>query len=135
MTTKALQYFVNKPCSVFVEPTARQLNEKQAISYFLGVIESIDDSGVMMRHPATGCKNFFFRNYVVGICEEEILDPANPNDAKAIEQYKQKADKVAQPPAPPPPQEDVHQTEVNDSPFVDINAITELAKRAKKSLK
>ncbi len=149
MQHKVLQQFVGKPCSIFVEPNARQLNEKQAINYYLGVVESVDADGVLMRHPGTGCRNFFFMRYVVGLCEEEILDPNNPDDAKVIEQYKKQVDKeeakqpappqMPRPPMPPmpaqPPKEDLHQQQVGDSPFVELNAIQELAKRAKSNIK
>lgn len=142
MLHKQLQYFVGRPCSIFVEPTSRQLQEKQAIGYFVGYVVSIDDVGVTIKYP-DGRHGFFFMRYVVGICEEEILDPNDPEDAKIIEQYKKQVEKeatkqTAPPPMPQPPQppkEDLHQTQVGDSPFVELGAIQELAKRAKNSIK
>jgi hypothetical protein len=144
MIHKSLQNFIGKPCSIFVEPTARQVSERQAVRYFAGIMESIDDLGVTIR-TVSGKMNFFFSRYIIGICEEEILDPNNPEDAKLIEQYmaeaegKKKPVPAPQPPAPPappaPPKEDLHQAEVNNSPFVDLNSIQELARRAKSGMK
>ena len=139
MIPKHLQYFVGRPCSIFVEPTSRQLQEKQAIGYFVGYVVSLDDLGVTIKYP-DGRQGFFFMRNVLGICEEEILDPNNPEDAKIIEQYKKQVEKVdTKPQAPPPPlqppKEDLHQTPGRGLPFVEPPAIPEPAKRAKNSIK
>ena len=42
--------------------------------------------GIETIHPITNCKNFFFFNNIVGICEEQKLDPENPEHQEIIKE-------------------------------------------------
>lgn len=76
-----LEYFINKPCTVFTSPTNRNFKEEnpqtfpaQVLAYFTGFIESIDDIGIMLR-GVNNKKTFLFMHNVVGIAEEEVELP------------------------------------------------------------
>lgn len=56
--------------------------------YFVGVIESIDNKGILLTQATTGLKTYFFLESVIAIAEEELLDPDNPEDLKEIEKFK-----------------------------------------------
>ena len=92
-----LSYFKGKICSIFTQPINRnfyQENPKnflqQNIMYFVGVVEDVDESGILFQNLQTGLKSFFFKNSLVAICEEEVLDPSNQQDAKVINEIKDK---------------------------------------------
>lgn len=135
-----LSYYLNKIVTVHTGGLNRQYGEKERIDYFVGRLISGDRDGFTIAHPMTGARSYFSHKGVVGIAEEIELDPANPEHADMIRKYQEnktkQAAKVVAPPAPPPPQqEDLHQTEIDNSPFVDVAAIQELAKRAKSTFK
>ena len=82
---KNIQYFVGKVCTVFVGNIARDFNPEQFSNYFVGKVEAIDEKGILTAHVGTGCKNYFLLNNVIGIAEEQLLYPDDPEDAKVIE--------------------------------------------------
>ena len=73
-----LNYFINKPVTVFTNNTGRKFSDEQFNDYFTGICVSVDEDGIETIHPITGCKNLFLLNSIVGICEEQQLDPENP---------------------------------------------------------
>lgn len=95
MNRKQLQYFEGKPCTIFTTPINRDFKEEnpntfpqQSYHYFLGIVDSVDDNGVMMRQLTTNLKSFFFFPHIVGIAEEEVLNPDNEQHAKVINSMK-----------------------------------------------
>ena len=90
LTIQNLNYFVNKICTIFVVGIQRQFDAQQFNDYFIGRVDSINEDGIMTTHPITGCKNYYGMNNVVGICEEQFLDPTNPSDAEIINEIKKK---------------------------------------------
>ena len=79
-------------CTIFTTPTNRNFKDEnpktfveQSYFYFLGVIEAIDDDGILVTQNETGLKSYFFKHSIVGISEEEILYPENEKDAAIIE--------------------------------------------------
>lgn len=135
MRSKVLEYFIGKVCTIFTGPINRTFQEQQLLDYFVGVVDAVDENGILMTHTITGAKNFYFFPNILSISEEQLLDPADPEDAKMIEEIKKskQGEQAKTPPPPPPVKEDVHETEVNESPFVDVSAIHALAQRAKQS--
>ena len=136
-----LQYFVGKICTIFTAPINREFNERQNVDYFVGRVDGFDDKGILMSHVVSNCKNFYFFQNVISIAEEQLVDSDDPI-LKEYESIKeQKKDQVTQPQPQPQPQPQqlepqhaqYHEEEVNDSPFVDIAAISDLAKKAKES--
>lgn len=114
----AYDHFIGKICTVFVGPTALVLSPTQFNDYFVGLVDALDDTGILTTHPLTGCKNFFPWGEVVGICEEQVLNPANPEDAKIIKELKAKPQPLA----------------VKPASLVDIEQITQLAGLGKELL-
>ena len=133
MTPKSLESFIGKVCSVFTVPGGRSLDGEEWVTYHVGTVESIDQYGVLVRSIRTGRANFYFRDKIIGLCEEhvEVLDLDNPEHAKAIQNMQRPPKQRQQSPI----KEEMHQQEANNSPFVDIGAISELAKRAKTQFK
>lgn len=93
-----LQYFIGKVCTLFVHPISRDFKTenpasypKQIYVYFVGLIDSIDKSGVWMTQLQTSLKTFWKWESVVGIAEEQVLDPNNEKDAEEIKQLKEKS--------------------------------------------
>lgn len=91
MNIRKLQYFVGKACTIFTTPINRNYKDenpgtfpKQMIVYFTGFVSEIDDSGVWLTNPMTGKQSFWAMTHLVGIAEEEVLDPKK--DAAEIAQ-------------------------------------------------
>ena len=93
----SLNYFKGKVCSVFTRSINRNFHQEnpktflqQNVMYFVGVIEEVDDNGILMTQLQTGLKNYFFLSGLVAICEEEVLQPKNEKDAAIINNIKDK---------------------------------------------
>lgn len=97
MKNKNLDVFLNKICTIFTVPTNRDFKSENPTTfpqpifhYFVGKIIEIDENGILIQqwNNSKKLKSYFFMDHVVCISEEEILDPTNPEDSKAIEEYK-----------------------------------------------
>jgi hypothetical protein len=100
-----LKYFEGKICSVFTSQTARDLFKEDPkgyvqilFRYFMGEIESISESGVIIKQLPKQLRTWVALPHVVAIAEEEVLDPDNPKDAKYIQECLDRAKKVENPP-------------------------------------
>ena len=87
-----INYFIGKICSVFATHNNRDLKAEDTenypasyLRYFLGVVESIDEDGLLLTQASKGLKVFIMKNHIVAIAEEEVLNPESPADAKIIE--------------------------------------------------
>ena len=118
-TIKSLEYFVGKVCTVFVTEMPKHFTHQQFNDYFVGLVESASEDGVVTLHPITGSKNFFPYSHIMGISEEQVLDPSQPDQAELIEELKQKG--VV-------PSMEMKETE---SSFADIDMMASLARQAK----
>jgi hypothetical protein len=90
-----LTHFIGKVCTVFTVPINRDYQKEnpktypqQLYAYFMGVVESIDQHGVMLTQLLTGKKTFFYHSSIVGIAEEEVIDPEDPNNKQIMEEMK-----------------------------------------------
>ena len=88
-----LDYFIGKICTVFTSPINRNYKEEQLHNYFLGIVESVDEVGISLKQLTGNLKTFLFLRNIVGIAEEEVLDPDNPEDAETIGRLKEAARK------------------------------------------
>lgn len=97
MTTKGLEYFVGKICTVFTVPTNRDFKSENPqtfpqpmFHYFVGKVTEVNQNGIFIEQWNSDKKlrSFFFANHIIGLSEEEILDPSNPKDREVIEDYK-----------------------------------------------
>jgi hypothetical protein len=113
---KALQYFVGKVCTVFIGGSLnRSFSDQQFTDYFVGVVESITPDAVFTSHPVTGCRNYYPLTAVIGICEEQVLDPGKPEEAEFIQELKQQG-----------VQPNLDLTRSTESPFTDIDVLADL---------
>ena len=92
MKNENLKYFIGRVCSIFTNQTNRNFSEEnpktalqQTHTYFVGIVEDIDDRGVLIKQIMTGMKSYFFMDSLVAISEEQVLNPENEKDAKVIE--------------------------------------------------
>lgn len=118
-TIKSLEYFVGKACTVFVTGMPKHFNHEQFNDYFVGVVESANEDALVTVHPITGCKNYFPYAHIMGISEEQVLDPSQPEQAKFIEDLKQKGIVPSM------------EIKENNSSFADIDLMASLARQAK----
>ena len=101
MVNQNLLYFKGKICSIFTRGINRNFKDESPASfmeqnmiYFVGVIDEIDDKGIMVSQVLTGLKTYFFLNSVVSISEEEMLNPSDEKDAATIEEIKTKNEEL-----------------------------------------
>lgn len=118
---ESLQYFVGKPCTVTTVQINFRFKEEQMMDYFMGIINSIDDHGILMTHVLTKCKNYIFFPHIVSIAEEQALYDNNPEHAKIIEQYRKEKPITAT------------KTIISEDKFVNPAALADIAKKAKES--
>jgi hypothetical protein len=81
-----LKDLIGKPVTIFTENIGRNFNDSQYNDYFTGILTSCDNDILETVHPITKCKNLFFIKNIIGICEEQHLDPDNPEHQKIINQ-------------------------------------------------
>lgn len=112
------RHFIEKPITIFTIHTGRKFTEEQFNDYFTGICKNIYIDGIETIHPITGCKNFFFFSNIVGICEEQQLDPDNPEHQDIIKEFKSnKSDKPID-----------KNLVFNDGEKIDINSLNSLIK-------
>lgn len=116
------KYFIGKPCTVSTLQINFRFKEEQMMDYFMGIIDSIDEHGILMTHPVTKCKNYIFLQYVVGIAEEQVLYEDNPEHAKIIDEYRKEKPITAP-----------KRTITTESQFINPTAMADIAKKAKEA--
>jgi hypothetical protein len=117
---KHLKYFIGKAVTVITTAINRDFDERQKCDYFLGVVESVDELGIMTLHPITGCKNYYFYSQICAISEEQVLHPEKPEDAELIAELKERQNKpIVVPPVETP----------TNNPFVDVDSLSQMRKR------
>lgn len=119
-TVKRMQEcFAGKVCTVMTRSSCKSnFTEAQFTDYFTGIVESLDEDGLFVRHHITGCKSFFPMDGVVAILEEQTVTQDDPNFKKVAEEF----DKVVSQSKPRP---------TNPSPYVDQDLLASLAKQAR----
>ena len=121
MKSKQLQQFVGKVCTIFTTPINRDYSSENPktyietlIKYFTGIVENIDDYGVLIRQLDGGLKSFFLLDNIIGISEEKCLNPEEPEDLKIIESLQPIID-----------------SQMKSGPLIDPQGMSELIKRIK----
>lgn len=79
-----LQYFAGKPVTVFTRPINMPLTPEGVVKYCVGIVESIDDAGIMLISQG-GSKTYFYHESVCFIAEEkvEIVDESPEQSVSA----------------------------------------------------
>jgi hypothetical protein len=118
-----LKYFVGKVCTITTIQINFRYNVEQMLDYFSGIIEEIDDHGILMHHPLTKCKNYILFPYVVSISEEQVLFEDNPEQKKIIDEYRKEK-----------PITSAKRTLSPGATFINPTALAEIAKQAKEAM-
>jgi hypothetical protein len=141
MKPKQLEYFLNKICTIFTIPINRDFKSENPTTfpqpifhYFVGKILEIDDKGMFVQQWNSNKKlrSYFFLDHVVGICEEEVLDPSSPEDAKLIEEYKKINEKAVNQAEKKHEELKVQQEIIRKNPELDISSLINLSKKINK---
>lgn len=121
-TVKKIQdKFVGKVCTVIMAQLSKNdFTESQFADFFTGVINEIDEDGILMTHTITGCKNYYMMGMVGCIIEEQVLYDDKPEHKSIIEQMKNK--KFAQ-----------EKSKTNDETLINIDELSALADNKGKS--
>jgi hypothetical protein len=129
ITSAHLKYFLGKVCTIFTTQINRDFRTENpqkypmmVYQYFIGYVEAIDDTGVLIKQAATGLKTFLFLDHVVGIAEEEV-EELKPEEVQILNAQ-------AQEEAPP-----AFAMPATDGQTVDVDALANLAKKAKEAFK
>ena len=142
-----LRHFVGRVCTVHTRPTNWKHDQQQSLDYFMGVVDSIDALGMMLTNVINRNKTYIFLEAIIAIAEETVIDPADPSQVKAAEEYeKKKAEIVKDNPSlqtskpkpvapPPPPPQSSCGGGCGSSSFMDIKNITQIAGQAREKLK
>lgn len=119
----SLDYFKNKICTVFTVPFNRDFKSENPktfpqpmFHYFVGKVTDIDTKGIWLEQWNSKKKlmSFFFFDHIVSICEEEILNPNDPEDSKVINDYK-KANEIAH-----------KQEQEEENQYIDIDSLSKM---------
>jgi hypothetical protein len=121
-----INYFIGKVCTIITTPINRDYKQEnpntypeQLYNYFLGRVLEIDkDGGVWLEQVMTPekSKSYFYGRQVIGIAEEQVLNPQHPDHAKIIEQIKSANKSIEELTKP-------------TGPFVDVNAVGNISKK------
>lgn len=102
--SKNLSELIGKPCTVFTTQINRNFKEEspktypsQVYCYFTGILQEINSDIIVLQQLITGLKTILFLQHVVGISEEQILYPDDPEDNKTINEIKQKQSEFIDP--------------------------------------
>ena len=146
MEENPYEYFINRAVTVLTRPTAVKLTNVQQTDYFSGIMRSVDEWTCTILHPVTHCRTIFRLEEVIGIAEEQILDPNDPNDKAILAAQEEQRRKFlqanpnlvepAQAPAqqsPPPVRQTIPPMKVQEreSPFVDLESLREVARMSR----
>lgn len=147
-----MQYFVGKVCTIITTQINRQFNEQVARDHYAIRVGEVTLDGIWGVHPEHDIVSFFPMTHIVSIHEEMELSMNNPEHKKIIEEYETKYGKkpdikfndegrekellpVVQPKKQPPvPTFEESDADGEDKvTFVDIEALSQLAKHTKRS--
>ena len=82
-------YFIGKICTILTKPVARQFTDEQFNDYFVGEIQEINNTTIIVKHPATGCLNCSYVANIIGIAEEQVIHPDTPENIELIQKIQQ----------------------------------------------
>lgn len=94
-------YFQNKVCTIFTSQINRDFKTenpetypKQLYVYFVGLINSIDNDGILLSQLNSNLKTFIYHNSIVGIAEEEVITETEFNNKKDNTESKNQINKI-----------------------------------------
>ena len=135
MNKEGLEYFVGKVCTIFTIPTNRDFKSENPqtfpqpiFHYFVGKVLGISNKGIFIEqwNSAKKLRTFFFLDHIVSIYEEEVLNPSDPNDMKAIQEYKKVTEESVKKVKDGAEELKKQKEELNKNQFIDIESLSKL---------
>jgi hypothetical protein len=135
MKLKQLEYFLDKICTIFTVPTNRDFKAENpstfpqpVFHYFIGKVVEIDEKGILFQQWNTNkaLKSYFFIDHIIGIAEEEILNPTSPKDAEIIDEYKKTTEKAGE-----QLKESYEKLKNEENQEIDIEALSQISEKIK----
>lgn len=143
----ALRYFVGRICTIHARPSNWKLDQQQNLDYYMGLVETIDPMGVVLKNTINSNKTYVFLESVIAIAEESVHE-STEELKKAVEEYDAKKSEILKTnpnlasskptkpaPPPPPPPSPCSSGGCGSTSFLDINNITQIAGQAREKLK
>jgi hypothetical protein len=87
-TTSNLNYFIGKPVTVISTAYTKFFSNEMFSNYFVGIVESIDENGILLKSLTNNCKSYYFLDNIISIAEELILNEDDPEDKSIIDEIK-----------------------------------------------
>jgi len=143
LKSKQLEYFVGKVCTIFTIPTNRDFKSENpstfpqpVFHYFVGKVLEVDEKGIFIQQWNNNKKlrSYFFLNHIIGISEEEILDPSKPEDAKVIEDFKKINEKAISQGDKKYQELKKQQEIIKSNPNLDIEELSKLSDKIKQEI-
>lgn len=86
---KLSNLFAGKVVTIITLGTNKpNIPDAQFSDFYTGVLEEMDEDGIILTHLITACKSFFALSGVVAIMEEQVLDENNPENKEEIQKIK-----------------------------------------------
>lgn len=87
---KLSNLFAGKVVTIITLGTNKpNIPDTQFADFYTGVLEEMDEDGIILTHLLTACKSFFALSGVVAIMEEQVLDENNPENKEEIQKIKE----------------------------------------------
>lgn len=143
MKSKILDNFLDKICTIFTVTTNRDFKAENPTTYpqpifhyFVGKVIEIDEKGILLQQWNNNkkLKSYFFIDHIVSICEEEILDPNRPEDAKLIEDYKKINEKAIEGAEKQHEKLKTQQKIIKENPNLDITSLMNISEKINKDV-
>lgn len=124
---KLNEMFKGKVCTILTTTIAKtNFQDQQFSDFFTGIIELIDEDGILTKHHMTGCINYYNWLHVVGILEEQVVTEDDPKYEEIMREIKN---------APIENQKAIVPVDPNSlgSQFIDAETMASLASQAKEA--
>ena len=91
-----LNYFKGKVCTIICRSMNRNFQEEgpktyptQVYDYFVGIVESIDQNGILLKKINNNLKSYFYHSSIICISEEEVIDDTHPMKEKILKEFEE----------------------------------------------
>lgn len=97
MKSEYIEQFVGRVCTILTRSLNRDFKQEnpntypeQVFHYFMGMVLGVDEHGIMIEQVMTQehLRSYFFFHSIVGIAQEQVLDPNVAEHAREINEIK-----------------------------------------------
>lgn len=128
---KLADLFLGKVVTIITLGTNKpNIPDSQFSDFYTGVLEEIDEDGVILTHLLTACKSYFALTGIVAIMQEQVLDENNPENREEIQKIKEQMLQKNKS-QPTEPENDAKNFSTSNSDFNDIESLDKLAEFAR----